>query len=87
MTPELAICLAVALVGAVAQWRACHWPRTPLGHANFVIARAQRRRHPDARERLHAAEWALLAIVALFFLTWGAVPIVAELVGAARARP
>jgi hypothetical protein len=42
MSLELALCLAIALVGGVAQWRACH--RTPIARVNHDLARARARR-------------------------------------------
>lgn len=89
MSLELAIGLALAVVGGVARWRAIAWQSSPLGQANLALERGRRRRwrwRPTTRiERLHAVEWSILVVVGLLFLAWAALPFIAEFVGAWRA--
>lgn len=89
MSLELALGLALAVVGAVARWRAMEWQASPLGQANLALDRGRRRRwrwRPMTRlERWHAVEWSILVVVGLLFLAWAALPLIAEFVGAWRA--
>jgi hypothetical protein len=88
MTLEVAVGVAIALVAGAARWHTWRSRRTPLGRANLALARAQRRRltPPDPEQQLSAGEWVVLVVVGLLWLAWGAAPIVAEFVGAARGR-
>lgn len=44
MSLELAVGLALAVVGAVARWRMLEWHRSPLGQAQLGLDRARRAR-------------------------------------------
>jgi hypothetical protein len=86
VSAELALGLVFGLVIGVGRWREFQWRRSPLGQAQaaFERARSIRLRQRQALERLHAVEWAILAVFGLAFLAWAAAPFVSELVGAWR---